>query len=159
VYYAVVAAVLLLGIVFVAVYSNRYFMKSRREIKRLECRMKSKIIQTYAEHISSESEEINMEKVQRNWKKINILKNVGILIENSYILLLNVLVLVIQVVCMVICYSSSMDSGTSKMILVFILQLDLSLTGLLLNTISLEMGLVNFERCLNFVKKKNAVTQ
>ncbi len=106
--------------------------------------MKSKIIQTYAEHISSESEEINMEKVERNWKKINILKNVGILIENSYILLLNVLVLVIQVVCMVICYSSSMDSGTSKMILVFILQLDLSLTGLLLNTISLEMGLVNF---------------
>jgi hypothetical protein len=64
------------------------------------------------------------------------------------------LVLLIQIICFIICFASSLDSGSTKLILVFVLQLDLSLTGLLLNTINLEMGLVNFERCLNFVKRK-----
>lgn len=84
-----------------------------------------------------------------------MLKNIGILIENSYIFLLNILVLLIQIICFMTCYVGEIDRSTSKLILVFVLQLDLSLTGLLLNTINLEMGLVNFERCLNFVKRKN----
>jgi len=65
------------------------------------------------------------------------MKNIGIVVENSYILVLNFLVLAIQISCFVICYSASMEPGTVKLILVFILQLDLSLSGLMLNTIGL----------------------
>lgn len=61
----------------------------------------------------------------------------GIIIENSYILLLNLFVLLIQILCFIICYMGDVDRSTAKLILVFILQLDLSLTGLLLNTINL----------------------
>lgn len=83
-------------------------------------------------------------KVEKNWKRINLLKNIGIVIENYYILILNVLVLVIQILCFIVCFVGGIDRSTGKLILTFILQLDLSLTGMLLNTIYLEMGLVNF---------------
>lgn len=61
----------------------------------------------------------------------------GIIIENSYIFLLNVFVLIIQVICFIICFAGNIELKTAKLILVFIFQLDLSLTGLLLNTINL----------------------
>ena len=98
---------------------------------------------------------MDFRKVNKNWKRINLCKNVGVAIENTYVFLLNMLVLLIQIICLVICRIADLDSHNTKLILVFILQIDLTLTGLFVNTINLEMGLVNFERCLNFVKRQN----